>query len=755
MKKANRHWRLKKVKICFGIVAMFLICTVLSIGTPLAAAQAQKASFAFAIDHVMGRQGKASGTVCGTERDLFVDRGEKLTVDGWLLTADGISGFEYAIDQGAWLPVADSNCKIYARKDLQNGYNGMRGDASRCGFSVELSLASCQAGAHQVFLRGVTCRGEVCEFLAMTDLIYIGEDWDDGFALHLSFASVADEYMQKEAKTGYTDRILTLHDGDSVCLGWYDMSLYSGATLLYQTAKGFSAKDAELLLSYGNQSQSLMTVDGSPMASGERETAISFASLTGRRELVLQYRGSEPIYVIALSMSLRESRYYTEELTIRMDQTAVGYLNGANKTISRAEYDKGVGSCLNMTVSEDTNDPYVYFPIAQYLKKERQIAVSADTYGYVVLRVRSATRNRATDFRLYLCAGTVTSPRGGYSHAFSLQNDGEWHTVILQLSALPCWTGTIHGIRLDYLEGNVICAGDEVSLSEIVFCKTAKEAEKVAQSAPQPDENPNELLFGCKDPANTADHINYFDDSCADCFSSPNACRIQFNEYGDLCFVGAETSNDPFVSFDLATYLQGRGYEAPHCTEVGAIVLRIFGDRKSGRDVFELFYYTDTHPYAEAGCSRTASYQADGAWEYLLFDLRDAPSFTGKLIGFRLDYGTKTYAGGEVYLSDLYMFKTKEEAQAFIASADRGTEDTTETGSEDSSDTKKIPQELQGEKISGEERLTDIAETGTDSLSNNTEKANGCGSVTSGILILFSMFSAVLYFEKRSEKRHL
>ena len=718
-------------------------CTVLFLfGVLCITAASRRASFAFTLDRFMDGAGNCGGTGVGVHEGGVVGRGENLRLEGWLLTADGIASLEYAVDDGVWTAMSAEECRIFARADLRGGALGVQGDAEHSGFSVSLPLTQYGAGVHRVFLRALTGRGDVCEFLALTELVLIGADTEDGFCTRLSFAQVPDAYMDIVPQTGHGEDVLILHDGDRVRLGQYLAQRYASAVLTYQSGDAFDAKDAALVFSLGGADYTLPLADGEAFAAGERQTTVSLADGSGRQEAFLTYHGKDPLYITDMRLYLREPLYYTGDVSVRMDTQAVRYLTGVNRCAYRASYDMAVGSFLEMTVSEETNDPFVYFPLEQYLQKERGIAVSADTYRYLVLRVRADAENRADIFRLFLCAGEVTGPTGGYSTAFTLRNDGAWHTVIVDLSGLSFWTGKIHGMRLDFLDAGDIRAGARVSLSEVTLCKDAKQAEKVAAQAPAPDPDPMQGLFAEKEFSVSARHINRFDAGVADCFSSPNDCRVQFNRYGDLCLYGTGASVDPYVSFDVRKYLQKSGLEAPDCASVGAVVLRVLGDSEIGATAFELFYYTDTHDYAEAGMSRAVTYVSDGTWQYLLFDMTDAPHFTGTLTGFRLDYSSRVGAGNETYLSDLYLFSSVSEAKKLIAdrtpdgtggeSTDARTEEEETSGT---AGERESARDLHGETYSdasGTADATEVPETREDTGEGNSDGQTGCGSVLRG-----------------------
>lgn len=68
---------------------------------------------------------------------------------------------------------------------------------------------------------------------------------------------------------------------------------------------------------------------------------------------------------------------------------------------------------------------------------------------------------------LFLCVGEVQAPHPDAMVRVSLVADGAYHTLTVELSGKSFWTGDIHSIRVDYLDG---CAeGDEMYVKSIAL----------------------------------------------------------------------------------------------------------------------------------------------------------------------------------------------------------------------------------------------------------------------------------------------
>ena len=95
--------------------------------------------------------------------------------------------------------------------------------------------------------------------------------------------------------------------------------------------------------------------------------------------------------------------------------------------------------------------------------------LSADEYKTVeityMLPTSNSKGNNVTD--LFLCAGSVTNPDPNACVREGLIADGQYHTLVIDLSGKSFWQGDIHKIRFDYLDG---CErGDVMYVKSIVL----------------------------------------------------------------------------------------------------------------------------------------------------------------------------------------------------------------------------------------------------------------------------------------------
>lgn len=99
-----------------------------------------------------------------------------------------------------------------------------------------------------------------------------------------------------------------------------------------------------------------------------------------------------------------------------------------------------------MLYIDGDHDPYVTFDV------ERLASLSADLYTTleITYRIPKDSAQKSYETEIFLMSGDVTSPTGGISVKFRAIADGKQHTAILDLTEQPSWSGTIHGIRIDF-----------------------------------------------------------------------------------------------------------------------------------------------------------------------------------------------------------------------------------------------------------------------------------------------------------------
>ena len=98
---------------------------------------------------------------------------------------------------------------------------------------------------------------------------------------------------------------------------------------------------------------------------------------------------------------------------------------------------------LSVTNSLEGNDPYIIFGNAYH-----GINKSADRYQFLKITM-SADEAASTNAMIFVIAGDESSFNSKQNTSFTIANDGNVHEYLIQLDAIPGYTGTLKGLRLD------------------------------------------------------------------------------------------------------------------------------------------------------------------------------------------------------------------------------------------------------------------------------------------------------------------
>lgn len=158
-----------------------------------------------------------------------------------------------------------------------------------------------------------------------------------------------------------------------------------------------------------------------------------------------KYYASESI--MSPSMNIYRLGYYYYENRIENQTFAGGeivdFVNikhyGIDKTknIEQVSIDKETkNTTFRIT---DKRDPQMYLPNVSY---------DSDKYSYIELTMKANDGIRE-EMELYVWAGSYEHYSSEQKINYNITVDGEYHTYIIPLAAVPDYTGTVKGIRLD------------------------------------------------------------------------------------------------------------------------------------------------------------------------------------------------------------------------------------------------------------------------------------------------------------------
>lgn len=142
---------------------------------------------------------------------------------------------------------------------------------------------------------------------------------------------------------------------------------------------------------------------------------------------------------------------------------------------------------LKIITTTSGNDPFIFFNYKSYMSKYGLKQASANTYKYVVLKLR-ANGCSNSNFELFYAVGSSYGAAAGYSTSVVFDNaDTDWQYVYFDLSEVANWKGNINGFRFDFMMTSA-GAGEVMEIGEILFFKTYDEVKAlVASSGGSPD----------------------------------------------------------------------------------------------------------------------------------------------------------------------------------------------------------------------------------------------------------------------------
>ena len=155
-----------------------------------------------------------------------------------------------------------------------------------------------------------------------------------------------------------------------------------------------------------------------------------------------------------------------------MDGALLAELVGAPSAVSIG-YDE-TEKALKMTTTTKTNDPYASlgFNLLQ--------RVNAEDYPYLVFKIKTDHPSSNTNFMLFYACGSDMGADGARTKGFSVKSGmDDWQYIVVDMSKVSKWKGTINNIRLDIFDSVFTEADTSLYIGAIVLCSTASDAANV------------------------------------------------------------------------------------------------------------------------------------------------------------------------------------------------------------------------------------------------------------------------------------
>ncbi len=564
-----------------------------------------------------------------------------LTLSGWVKTELVMQTYEYTVDGGkTWVSAPGA---VIERPDTKHYCPNTW---STAGYRVQIDVSDLPRGTYDIFVRGYATTGEVLDLLVLLN-VKIG---------HVDVQSFSYRELNLRALGGQ-DSSLSLPAAQILELDAYSLYKITRAEILLDAPATltFSASDTTAPLYFSLSAAAQQTEDGYAA-----EIDLTDVRYAGKLQLV----SDADVQISRIRFYYSTPDYYTGDLKIHMTLSAHDYLGGANMAAPELLSDDTVGTYTKIFATDNTNDPFIYFNIANYLNETQNVLISADHYRFAVITLQTPKTNSDGLFRLFLCAGEIRGPSGDSHIAFQPINDGAWHTYVIPLYEENDWNGQIHGMRFDFIDAHAT-PSDYANIASIGFYPDRESAQAAADA---PIETYHEQGIVPVDkykeegraPSGRADAITWFDDSLASCFGGENKSSFSFDKYGHLMLSATSTTNDPYVSFDLQAYSALTGLPLLRAEENKVIVLRILADEGIVGKNFVLYYYAAGLNYAEGTRAVGANFQAKGEWEYLIYDMSEEKLWTDNILGMRLDFASQINTAQKVCVSDILFFADKD-----------------------------------------------------------------------------------------------
>ena len=456
--------------------------------------------YQFSIDNLNGQS--TGGTMIGVIRDLHLPLGESLCAQGWLATGEGVSSYQYL-----WMPSGSGyaewktvkNATITARGDLAaSGVPYVSGHGS-AGFELMLDPpADLTEGTYDVYIRALDGMGIPCDLVALLGLRYGDPDFDDGKKHEISPARIMREGEASRAgNVTVTPEGITLAGEGRICLGELNLAAFAQMRITYTATNADAGvgEERKPILglksagdhSYGTAGRSYNLTDDLVYAALEPATGsgmmeVDLTDVTHYGDVWLTgYLGGE---VTVTKIEFIYHGCVTDRVAakIHLSGDLMGYFSGYNCTTALGVSDPVPGDVLRLEVTEETNDPFAHFN-AGALLADNGIKLDADEYKYMVFLYRADKNNNSDRMNLYLCSGLITGATEACNQGVTLQKDGKWHFLLVNLSQKENWGGIINGWRFDYVSAQSDM-GDGVEFASVQFFRTLEGAQKAASQDP-------------------------------------------------------------------------------------------------------------------------------------------------------------------------------------------------------------------------------------------------------------------------------
>ncbi len=136
------------------------------------------------------------------------------------------------------------------------------------------------------------------------------------------------------------------------------------------------------------------------------------------------------------------------------------------------------------------------------------------------------------------------------------------------------------------------------------------------------------------------------------CFSGPNQTTVTVESDDDgeqyVSFAtNVANATDPYVTFDLRNFLKKADMDSINADEFSYIIMKV-RSKGCSAGTFNIYYFAGGVSGATPGMEVSTGFDvSEEDWQYILFDMKGANNWKGKVNGFRMDYMMSAVNVGE------------------------------------------------------------------------------------------------------------
>lgn len=320
--------------------------------------------------------------------------------------------------------------------------------------------------------------------------------------------------------------------------------------------------------------------------------------------------------------SVSNRQPYYEESMESIDFTVEENVKfAAYPNLTEISYDKTEKAMKLVSGGGDVHVSFDYLASPKY-------PLSAEDHKYLEIEymIPESNGNTSYESQIFLCAGTRTSASESDSVRLGLIKDGNYHTLIIDLSQYDFWTGNINLIRFDYFSSS--------NDGDVMYIKSFKLS--------------NEGI-------GNMERIDFSDGSGNKVIVKTNKTKYRYDsDIGATKFT--VTGSDPSVFIDYT--LNSTALSASDYTKLRITYMVPAGQSKSNYPYAIFPCVGDvTAPSSSAQIIGSSGIIADGEYHTLEIDLSQYAFWTGNINLIRFDYFNECVVGDVFYITSVELVK--------------------------------------------------------------------------------------------------